>query len=309
MLIKSISKISLADQLPKKYFIEGAETEDIKRKTGYISVENLETYMEEYLAGNLPKYFAAYQEQIDELREMVAELKDTIDGEKPASPRNVMRGSSGADTVFGSTIRRKEVISISFDDKFPESLSDFEKYWDVSEYGDGSVIAYAKRCGEYYEIYICGAGGVIAPTSCNGLFVSYHNLYSIRFHGVFDTSRVTDMGSMFSGCKSLKELDVGGFDTSHVTNMDSMFCWCKSLQNLDVGSFNTSQVTNMNSMFCWCESLESLDISSFDISKVTDMRRMFWWCENLEKLDMSGFDTSRVTSMDDMFRGCKKLQI
>lgn len=282
MIIKSISKISTIAQLPKAY---STEEEDEKKKMIYISTEELERYLEEYLARNLPQYFAAYQEQINVLREMVEELKGTLDGEKPVSPRNIMRGGSyaGADTVFGSTIRRKEVVSISFNDKFPENLSGFEKCWDVSEYGDGSVMAYAEKCGEYYEIDICGEGGVIAPVSCNSLFVAYHNLCSLHFNSVFDTSRVTDMGSMFSGCKSLVQLDVSSFDTSHVTNM--------------------------NSMFCWCESLESLDVSRFDTSKVANMRSMFWWCENLENLDMSGFDTSSVTSMNDMFRGCRKLQI
>jgi len=50
------------------------------------------------------------------------------------------------------------VISICFRDKFPEDLSEFERYWDVSEKGDKSVMAYAEKFGSSYAIFICGDG-------------------------------------------------------------------------------------------------------------------------------------------------------
>lgn len=57
-----------------------------------------------------------------------------------AYPQNIMRSDvqRGKDAcVFGSDIRRKKVVSIRFSDRFPENLSVFEKYWDVSEAGYG----------------------------------------------------------------------------------------------------------------------------------------------------------------------------
>ena len=108
---------------------ERVEAGGHKKKKGYISVEKLEAYLEEYLVKNRSRFFDAYQMRSDEEY-----------------------------TGLGSNIQRKEVISICFRDKFPEDLSEFERYWDVSEKGDKSVMAYAERFGSSYAIFICGDG-------------------------------------------------------------------------------------------------------------------------------------------------------
>ena len=124
----------------------------------------------------------------------------------------------------------------------------------------------------------------------------------------YDTSNVTDMKLMFTGCSSLKSLDLSGFDTSKVTDMRFMFWDCSSLKSLDLSGFDTSKVTDMGSMFAGCSSLESLDLSGFDTSNVTDMWSMFRRCTSLKSLDLSGFDTSSVTNMRSMFDGCTSLK-
>lgn len=131
-----------------------------------------------------------------------------------------------------------------------------------------------------------------------------------------DTSNVTDMSYMFSGCTKLKELDVSGFDTSSVIDMSGMFYWCKSLKELDLSNFDTSSVTNMSCMFYlgWGiteddhAQLERLNVKSFDTSNVTDMSEMFQGCSNLKQLDVSSFDTSMVRDMEKMFYCCNSLQ-
>lgn len=70
------------------------------------------------------------------------------------------------------------------------------------------------------------------------------------------------------------------FDTSAVTDMNSMFYGCR-LTTLDLSSFNTSAVTNMMYMFKYCDRLTTLDLSSFDTSSVTNMMFMFYNCSNL----------------------------
>ena len=74
----------------------------------------------------------------------------------------------------------------------------------------------------------------------------------------FDTSAVTDMRSMFYGCRKLTTLDLSSFDTSAVTNMGSMFYNCNNLTTLDLSSFDTSAVTNMSSMFYNCNNLTTI---------------------------------------------------
>ena len=71
----------------------------------------------------------------------------------------------------------------------------------------------------------------------NGGEVLYYNptmsIENDRAVNGFDTSKVTNMESMFSGCSGLTSLDLSGFNTSNVTNMSNMFKNCSSLTNLD----------------------------------------------------------------------------
>ena len=138
-------------------------------------------------------------------------------------------------------------------------------------------------------------------------FYNCQALKSIDGLNFLNTSKVNNMGGMFSGCSSLASLDVSNFDTSNVISMSSMFYNCSSLKSLDVSNFNTSSVKYMNAMFYGCSSLTVLDVSGFDTSNVTDMNSMFDMCSSLTSLDLSNFDTSNVTDMSYMFYKCSSL--
>ena len=123
----------------------------------------------------------------------------------------------------------------------------------------------------------------------------------------FDTSKVTNMGRMFSGMSNLIALDLSNFNTSQVTDMRYMFSGMSNLIALDLSNFDTSMVTNMNAMFAGISKLTTLNLSSFDTSKVMDMGRMFSGMSNLTALDLSNFDTSYVTDMRSMFSSMSSL--
>ena len=181
--------------------------------------------------------------------------------------------------------------------------------WDISEAGDGSVMAYVEDDGtgnNTYKVTIGGKGGIIANESMLGYFGGFSKMTSIDLSSL-DTSEVTNMSCMFSGCSSLTNLDVSKFDTSEVTNMVGMFEGCEGLTSLDVSKFDTSNVTNMDGMFFCCSNLPSLDLSSFDTSNVTNMTQMFYECSSLTSLDLSSFDTPKVTDMYMMFTNCSSL--
>ena len=144
-------------------------------------------------------------------------------------------------------------------------------------------------------------------TNMSGLCSGCTSLISITFGDTFNTSNVTDMRSMFDSCSGLTSLDLSSFDTSNVTNMKSMFSGCYSLTSLDLSSFVTSNVTSMQSMFNSCSGLTSLDLSSFDTSKVTTMSGMFGACTGLTSIDLSGWDTNNVIYMGSMFASCQSL--
>ena len=147
------------------------------------------------------------------------------------------------------------------------------------------------------------------PTNSFGqyLFNNWKDLKVIKDLKYLNTSNMTDMSDMFSGCESLTSIDLSNFNLSNVTDISNMFDGCSSLTNLDLSNFNTSNVTNVSSMFRGCSSLTNLDLSSFNTSNVTNMSGLFWGCSSLTNLDLSSLDTSNVTDISYMFKDCSSL--
>ena len=116
---------------------------------------------------------------------------------------------------------------------------------------------------------------------------------------LLDTSQVTDMQDMFSGCDNLTEIPL--LNTSKVTNMNNMFNDCNNLTEIPL--LDTSSVTSMISMFNGCKNLTEIPL--LNTSKVTNMNNMFNDCNNLTEIPL--LDTSSVTRMNSMFNGCKNL--
>ena len=139
------------------------------------------------------------------------------------------------------------------------------------------------------------------PTSCYEWFDMCTSLTEIEGIENLNTEKVTNMGSMFSGCYDLTQLDLSNFDTQNVENMSDMFVSCMNLKSLNVSNFDTQKVTDMNDMFYNCNSLTSLDVSNFNTQNVENMSYMFSSCSDLTSLDLSNFDTKEVTNMSKMF--------
>ena len=161
----------------------------------------------------------------------------------------------------------------------------------------------------------------------------YSALENVEGFENLNLQNVTDLSSMFSGCKKLESLDLSklktdnvtymlymflecsnlttlnlsGLNTENVTDMYGMFSDCSSLTTIDVTGFNTQNVTNMSGMFHGCSSLTSLDVSKFNTKNVIFIGSMFGRCSSLTSLDVSNFDTQNVTSMEGMFYGCSSL--
>ena len=152
------------------------------------------------------------------------------------------------------------------------------------------------------EVIRVASGIVHLPADCSGIYTEEdewgdYSLYSIR---------------MFCDCNKLKTLDLRGFDTSNVTNMGSMFSGCSALESLDLSSFDTSNVTDMSHMFSGCTNLSSLNLSGFSTSNVTNMSYMFYACNSLTDLNLSGFDTSNLKEPNyyyDIFYYCNMLSV
>ena len=166
--------------------------------------------------------------------------------------------------------------------------------WGNSAEGHKHADKMSISCSSYFRIL-------------NQLFYSMEFLgKTIKFNG-FDTSKVTDMNSVFNRCPNITSLDLSGWDVSKVTTMFDMFGGCRSLTSLDLSGWNTRKVTDMTSMFSSCRSLTSLDVSGLDTSNVKYMVDMFQWCDSLTSINLSSFVTSSVISMAGMFYGCSRL--
>ena len=143
-------------------------------------------------------------------------------------------------------------------------------------------------------------------TNMKSMFGGMNNVTALNLSN-FNTSQVTNMESMFYGLSNLTIFNLSNFDTSNVTNMSFMFYDMSNLTTLDLSNFDTSRVTNMESMFSHMSNLTSLDLSNFDTSKVTIMSGMFSAMRNLTTLNLSSFNTSQVTNMFGMFSGIRNL--
>ena len=185
----------------------------------------------------------------------------------------------------------------------------------VTEHQIGTSPAYMQLNGTTLEIHTA-AKEFIFNEDCaimfsgfnNSSYTKFENITTIDFNGCINTSKVTEMGRMFYGCKSLNSLDLSSFNTAKVTNMLQMFNGCEALNSLDLSSFNTAKVTNMGDMFFQCYALNSLDLSSFNTANVTNMGDMFYSCQALKSLDLSSFNTAKVTTMGFMFFNCLALE-
>ena len=197
--------------------------------------------------------------------------------------------------------------------------------WDISEAGDGSVMAYVEKTDEVLEprpepgptnakIYSNDekVNDISKPIYATPLSETNTNYaYKLTIGGKGGIIANENMTGYFLGFFSTVlnkvSIDLSALDTSEVTDMRYMFAGCSSLTSLDLSNFDTSKVTDMRYMFAGCNSLTSLDVSNFDTSKVTSMGDMFSRCESLTSLDVSKFNTSKVTNMSAMFYACNSL--
>ena len=114
-----------------------------------------------------------------------------------------------------------------------------------------------------------GTLNLTGVTNFDGLFYDCTSLTTINNINSWDTSAITTMNEMFSGCTLFNQ--ALSFDTSAVESMVSMFFNATNFNS--ALNLNTSAVLNMGSMFEGCSVFNQP--LSFDTSAVEAMNRMF----------------------------------
>ena len=124
----------------------------------------------------------------------------------------------------------------------------------------------------------------------------------------FNSSKLSNMNSIFSGCTDLETVDFTNFDWSNVEDIGYMFYSCDSLKSIDFSNADLSKVTNMDRTFQSCDSLESIIFPELGPQNIENMDYMFYYCPVLKSIDLSKFDLSKIINMNGMFQGCYSLE-
>ena len=128
---------------------------------------------------------------------------------------------------------------------FLGSCAEAPKYaWDISADKNRSVLAWAKKNGSYYDVYVAGNGGINAEKACPYLFYDCRFLKRINFGTAFHTEYATSMHAMFADCVNLTYLDVSHLDTSKVSDMSMMFYGCRKLTIYGINIWDVSNVSS-----------------------------------------------------------------
>ena len=137
--------------------------------------------------------------------------------------------------------------------------------------GVADVTAYVKANSSdnsKYDVIFYSPETIYAPSSSRCLFSNsstsnyFANLTSLNLNN-FNTSKVSDMYSMFEGCSSLTSLDVTKFDTSGIEkHLGYMFKNCSKLTEIDLSSFTFENSVITPDVFLNCNELEKITAPS-----------------------------------------------
>ena len=206
---------------------------------------------------------------------------------------------------------KEKIKNVSFVDYIDTSKSVVQ--WDVSEAQDNSIVAWlnSNSSDGYYDLYVGSNEDIYIKKAM--VFLAYlKNAEAVDMSNL-NTSMTTTMLRMFMelGYNSSNfTLNLGEkFDTSNVTNMGTMFWRCSGSSNLNFtlnlgNKFDTSNVTDMGRMFSEMTISELNLGDKFDTSNVTNMDSMFADIGNKNKFMLNlgdKFDTSNVKNMAGMF--------
>ncbi|MGB3676690.1 MAG: BspA family leucine-rich repeat surface protein, partial [Candidatus Nanopelagicales bacterium] len=118
--------------------------------------------------------------------------------------------------------------------------------------------------------------------------------------GGWNTSNMTDMGSMFRKASAFTGEGLSTWDTSNAQRMNGMFRDASSF-NADLSGWDTADVTVMGFMFGGAAQFNA-DLGEWDTGSVTELADMFRGATAFNS-DISGWDTSSATDMGHMFEG------
>ena len=123
--------------------------------------------------------------------------------------------------------------------------------------------------------------------------------------GLLREHPIVDCWHMFSDCQSLERLDLTGLKTLAVHDMGGMFLNDRMLTDIEgLSDLNTESVTSLGSTFKGCSSLKNLDLHKWSTSNLKTIGRMCYGCESLSRIDLRGWDLSSLVQASHAFDMC-----
>ena len=112
----------------------------------------------------------------------------------------------------------------------------------------------------------------------------------------WDMSQVNDIDSIFSNCKALETITgLSNLDKSKVIRAHNMFSGCSSLKSLDLSSWYFTPTSVVYYMFQDCTSLETLDIRNFDMTNNTYPFNIFDGCTSLYTIRLDNCNAATIS--------------
>lgn len=169
-------------------------------------------------------------------------LSNAMDLDFPTGIFSTEASFLGMEGVF-----RGEIEEITFLDTMAEKPA---TACDVSEAGDGSVVAWVDRSEGICHVFIAADGTIKANRNSSNLFRCCTSVKIIDFNGVFDTGDTYNMANLFNGCVSLERIgQIEELDTENVSDMSGMFTDCGNLLELNLSNFQFNNSGNYEEIF------------------------------------------------------------
>ena len=201
---------------------------------------------------------------------------------------NVGTGKLGNITLVAQWSKNEYTLSQNWFDKISETITErgfiktiqFTTSTDIPTAYSGKIavgetdldliyLSYIETDG-MYDVVIWSSQTIFAPVNSKYLFSDkneksfFNNLTNITFDN-FNTSKVTNMSSMFYECSSLQTLDISSFDISKVETFNYFCNLCINLESISMPETHNNVVRSISIMFAACYKLKSLDLSMFDL--------------------------------------------
>lgn len=182
-------------------------------------------------------------------------------------------------------------IKMSINDKYNSSTPEYSitafsfasyvkgKAIDISEDGDGSVLAYIDN----NIIYCVSDEDVYLNSDISYMFDKFINLKRVDLT-YFNFDKIRKANFLFGNCKYLNFIDMDNDTEIKLNEMIGMFFDCQSIIDLNLSMLNTKNVKNFNSLFYNCKNLKNIIInpSIFKTNNVNNFDKMYYNCLSLK---------------------------